>query len=212
MNNKITFTICLAATLLMSAQAVAAPVFDLRDVAGSAGEALEDGFTFSDGGLTISVAVATTLGDGTGEYRANASQGGVDSDGVTSGGGDAASELDAGETLTFTLSYDPGTASASLTFVDLQGVDDASDSATVNINGSLTTLSVAIPGVFNISTDVWTTGGISIPDGSTIILTTNDRIGIQELTFNVVSVIPEPSSAGLACLGVFGWIARRRRS
>jgi len=188
----------------------ATPVtFDVTDIGGGAGEALEAGMTFTDSGLTIAVAIATTLGNGTGMFNAAGGQSGIDSDGVTGGGGDAASELDEGETLTFSFTYAPSLL-VTLDSINLQGVggDDNSDSAFVSINGGAPiTLHTNIPG-FAGGSDIFTTGGISFPSGGIVVLTTNNRVGIQRFTFTVV---PEPGSAALACLGVVGWVARRRR-
>ena len=187
---------------------------DLTDAASTAGDSFENTGTFSTNGVTFSVSAATTLGDGTGSFSANGSNAGVDSDGVTGAGGDSASEIDNGETLTFSLTF-AATTTVSLNNIDFQGVGgSASDQASVSINGGAATNLFTGQADFNGSSDVWTpSGGISLSSTNTIAITTSDQISLQAISFDInLAPVPEPASA-ITFAGICSTLAlwRRRR-
>lgn len=170
---------------------------DLLDPTGTgntAGEAFNLPNSFFVSGVTFDASTTTTLGTGTSSFSSNTSNAGVDSDGITSGGGDSASELDAGETLKLTLTFDAAAWSVALANVDLSGVGGSTDAATVTTPAGTFDLFTGQPD-FNGSTDVWSPSGLTFASGQMIQFETNDRISVPAITFDITAIaVPEPSA------------------
>ena len=179
---------------LMASPATAELVLDLRDPnpdEGTAGESFEATGTFADSGITFDVTAATTLGDMTGFFSANTTSAGINSDGVTGAGGDGASELDFGETLSISLTF-PESISVLLSAIDFSGVCDATDKAIVTTPAGTVDL---FSGVTDFSgADDWTpSGGIEFNSGDAIQIQASDRVSLRTVTFNTTTSVPEPS-------------------
>lgn len=206
------FSTHMAVCLSLSGTAVGGIItFDFLDPSGTgntAGEAFELGNPFADMGVTISASVATTLGSGTGSYSANTSTAGIDSDGVTSGGGDAASELDAGETLTISFTFSG--LDVSLQSVDFGGVgSDTSDMAIVALNGGAGIELYTGQPDFNGTTDLWTPSGFVLQSGDQMSFSTSDRAFLTAMTVSTAAV-PEPSTFLMLLITLVGVAGVRR--
>ena len=194
--------------------------FDLLDpsgVAGTAGEALESTGSVTIGGVTINVGAASSITGSTGaDFSANASTAGINTGGVT--GGDGASELDLGETLTFTFTF--GSETVSLNEIDFSGVGgnagagvSAGDAALVNVAGSSFSLFTGVTD-FSGGTDTFSPdGGITLASGDTIVISAEETIVIQGITLHVKpATVPEPSSLAVLGIGCVAGLMRRRRT
>lgn len=188
----------------------AAVQFLLDDTGGGAGAAFESAGTFTTMGVTVSVATSSTFPGSTGAaFSANGSGSGVNTAGTSA---DEASELDAGETATFTFSFSSPTT-VSLTSFDFQGVGSAGggDAALVSVNGGATvTLETGVAN-FNGSSDTWTPN-IALSSGDTLAISSQDLIRFEAFTLEITAV-PEPSSFALFGLaGTFLAVRRKRRA
>ena len=184
-------------------------LLDPTGTANTAGEAFEAGMPFTNMGITLSAIPTTTLGSGSGTFSANTTSAGINSAGTTA---DGASEVDAGETLTFTVSFAPSTI-VSLTSIDFSGIgSDATDAAFVSINGgSAISLFTGQPD-FNGGTDVFTPT-IGITSGDTLAISAADAVGLQEISFHATALaVPEASSLFALSLCGFAVLTRRRRA
>ncbi len=187
---------------------------DLRDPAGSAGEAFEAGNSFTVSGVTFSVAASTSWGTATGSYSGNSSTAGVNSDGV----GDEPSRLDVGETLTFTLTFDDAALMVELENIDFSLVGGTADQAALvtTTAGSFTLFTGAAD--FNGTTNVWSPAGITFSTGDAMVIQasgSDNVVALQAMSFDVASIaVPEPAAfVVLFCLTacVAGFRCRRRR-
>ena len=180
-----------------------------NDSANTAGEQFENGnSSVTISGITLNLSAATTLGDGTASYNANSTSGGLDSDGANSGnGGDVASGLDFGETLTLTWTFEQDTT-LFLRSLDLTGVgnnDSETDSALVSIGGGSVTRLGTGAADFNGQTDVWAPD-LQITSGETFVFTAEESFGLQQIIVESFSstAIPEPSTFAFLGLGFAG--------
>ena len=191
-------------------------IFNLTQDIGSAGEALEiPPGTFTSCGIRVEVSATSTIPGNTGAvFSANSSSAGINTGNVT-GAADAASALDAGETLTFTFTFT--NPDVRLTEVDFSGVggndgagNSAGDAAFVTAAGTSVSLFTGVSG-FSGGSDTWTpAGGIALVSGDTLVVSAEDNIILSSFTLTAAAV-PEPSSLVLfGIAGLFG--TRRRRS
>ena len=126
----------------VSAGVISLDLLDPAGVGGTAGEAFEarNPFTISD--VTFSAAAVTSLGSMTGAYSANASTAGLNSVGVL----DSPSEMDVGEVLTFTLTFDDAALAVKLLSIDFSGIGSTSDdSALATTSAGMFTLFTSQP-------------------------------------------------------------------
>ncbi|TWU42224.1 hypothetical protein [Novipirellula artificiosorum] len=204
---------CGAVIVASSSDAAVVPflLLDDADVLNEPADDLEASGSTTLSGLTLSVATSSTITGASGSsFNANKTTAGVDSAGVTAGDGDEASELDAGETLTFTVSFSD--LVVALNDVNFIGAGGASDSALVTIGGSSFVLVDGLAD-FNGGTDTWTPSGrIDLASGSTLVFTAEDSYGFQSISFDVTAV-PEPSSITVLMAGSVGImeIGRKRK-
>lgn len=183
-------------------------LFDLKDAAGTAGRALETSGSFTTNGMTITVETESSEGDLTSSFSANATTAGVNTGGTSL---DQASQLESYELLKFTLSG----SGFYLTSIDFQGVGGtgAGDAALVTVGGVGYKLETGADD-FNGSTDLWTpAGGILLASGSLIEIKSENVIGLESLSIETISAIPEPASMGMlvSIAGLAGVIVRRRK-
>ncbi len=198
----------------LSAGVITVDLLDPTGDVGTAGEAFETGNSFTVSGVTFSLAAATSLGSMTGSYSANSSTAGINSDGV----GDAPSELDLGESLTFTLTFDDAALMVELESIDFSGVGStADDAALVTATAGAFTLFTG-QADFNGSTDVWSPAGISFSTGETMAVQASgvaNVVALQAMSFDVSTIaVPEPAVLpALVCLTmcVAGFRRCRRR-
>lgn len=184
--------------------------FLLDDTAGNAGAALESVGTFTNHGVTLSTTVTSTLGSMTGNFSANGSGSGVNSAGITAG--DGPSELDAGETVTFTFAFSTPTTVTFSSF-DFSGVGPSAggDAALVSVNGGSDLILETGVANFNGGSDVWTPN-LAFTSGATIRVNAQDTIRFEELTLDIVTAVPEPSSwAMMVMAGTCVVFCRHRR-
>ncbi len=185
----------------LSAGVITLDLLDPTGDAGTAGEAFEAGNSFTVAGVTFSVAASTSLGSMTGPYSANSSTAGLNSDDV----GDEASELDLGESLTFTLTFDDAALMVELENIDFSGVGaTAADSAFVTTTAGSFTLFTG-QADFNGTTDVWSPGGITFSTGDMLAIQASgvaNVIALQAMSFDVSTIaVPEPAVLpALLCL------------
>ena len=138
---------------------------------------------------------------------------GVNTIGVTSG--DGASQVDVGEELVFTFTFDNPIASISLTELDFVDFSSVGEQISVTAPGTSFVLGIqgSDDGDFQVdsSQSFSPTGGILFSSGDSITIAAANfgDFQIQDLTFNLVSV-PEPTS--LLMFGAYvSVVARRRR-
>ena len=196
----------------VSAGVISLDLLDPAGVGGTAGEAFEarNPFTISD--VTFSAAAVTSLGSMTGAYSANASTAGLNSVGVL----DSPSEMDVGEVLTFTLTFDDAALAVKLLSIDFSGIGSTSDdSALATTSAGMFTLFTGQPD-FNGSTDVWSPDGITYLTGDTISVQASgvaNEVALQAMSFNVTTIsVPEATIfPALVFLTVCGAGLQRRR-
>ncbi|MEM7454490.1 MAG: PEP-CTERM sorting domain-containing protein [Planctomycetota bacterium] len=198
---------CLMAMPITAANA-SIVVFDFS-TGGAAGAALDgtNGASFTDvgSGVTIQVDTTTSFATGTGSvFNAIGSGAGVDTTGVTSGGGDEASQIDVEETLKFTLTF---TGVATLQEIDFSSFGSAGEELTADVAGTLFTLGTAdVDG----DQDWNANGGLSISSGDMITLSANvGEYRLGSLTLDVTA-IPEPASLMMFGSAMLLGIRRRR--
>lgn len=201
--------------LLTPASQASLVTFDLRDPspaggASTAGELFEGGaLSVVQSGVTLGISLSTTLGDGTASYVAVDANAGVDTNGLSGVSGDGPAEIEAGETVTFSVT----TAGLLLTLneIDFSGVgDSAADAALVTIGGDPELiLTKALPEVD--ASSVWTPGvPIALGFGDTIAITASESLALQSITF-ATAAVPEPNAAWmLAVMGLARLSGRRR--
>lgn len=185
----------------LSAGVITLDLLDPAGVTGTAGDAFEAGDSFTTAGVTFSAAASTSLGAMTGSYSANATTAGINSDGIL----DAPSELDVGERLAFTLTFDDAAFSVELQTVDFSGIGGTTDdSARVTTTAGTFTLFTGQPN-FNGSTDVWSPIGLVFATGDTIEVHASglaNNVALQAMSFDITTIsVPEPTAfPALLCL------------
>ena len=179
-------------------------------------------------GITFVASATTNFGDLTAVPNPGGGGLGVNTGGGGNAIGDAAAQIDDGETLTLTITFDESLFSkVSLAEIDFGGVSGSTDSATVSVAGG------ADITVFD---DIDTTGSpftflgfdvltftdldgnpvpIDLSSGDTLVfsnVSTGDAsFEIDSFDLHITSAVPEPSSVALLGLLGLGVVARRRR-
>ena len=192
-----------ALILSMSSEACAATItFDLTS-GGNAGPNLDDSGTgsYTEGGVTIA-AVATG--------------GVVNSEPVRMGvgaasGTDNLEEIEPPEDLTFTITF--GALNVTLTEFDFSGAGSTGggDAVLLSINGGSNIVLETGAANFNGSTDKWTSPSLVLSSGDTFKVAAQESVGVQNIILEVIA-IPEPATAILMALAVFGFATGRRVS
>lgn len=211
-------TVCLFLPISLSAAVTVITLDMTTQTAGGAGEAFDTGANFESNDVTFSVSATSNFGDMTAVFNATASNGGVNTDGASASGGDTASEIDAGETLTLLMELGVSVTEVRITEVNFAGITGATDSFQVQypdgLGGSTTEVLDDASATVSAGDDVWTpTAPIVFADGDSITFS-NVSAGayrLQDISLEIVT-IPEPASVALLAGAWVSVICLRRRA